>query len=92
VSSIVRCQKRVLTWCSRRGGLHEQLSGFENPDAPHYTFKLDKASYGLKQATVAWFSRLSTKLQDLGFASSKAESSLFLHKKERYHYIFHDLS
>jgi histone deacetylase 1/2 len=40
--------------------------------------KLDKALYGLKQAPRAWNSRLSSKLCDLGFIPSKADTSLFL--------------
>jgi histone deacetylase 1/2 len=39
--------------------------------------KLDKALYGLKQAPRAWYFRLSTKLQSLGFKPSKADVSLF---------------
>jgi histone deacetylase 1/2 len=39
---------------------------------------LDKALYGLKQAPRAWNSRLSSKLCDLGFIPSKADTSLFL--------------
>ena len=33
--------------------------------------------YGLKQAPRAWYSRLSAKLQQLGFKPSKADVSLF---------------
>jgi histone deacetylase 1/2 len=59
----------------------KQPPGFENPDAPDYVCKLDKALYGLKQAPRAWFSRLSSKLQSLGFTPSKADTSLFLYAK-----------
>jgi hypothetical protein len=39
--------------------------------------KLDKALYGLKQAPRAWYFRLSSKVQSLGFCASKADTSLF---------------
>jgi hypothetical protein len=40
---------------------------------------LDKALYRLKQASRAWYSRLSDKLKLLGFLASKADSSLFFY-------------
>nr|AAP53968.1 retrotransposon protein, putative, Ty1-copia subclass [Oryza sativa Japonica Group] len=58
-----------------------QPPGFENKGQPNYLCKLDKALYGLKQAPRAWYSRLSTKLQELGFISSKADTSLFFYNK-----------
>jgi histone deacetylase 1/2 len=51
-----------------------QPPGFENPNAPHHVCKLDKALYGLKQAPRAWYSRLSSKLHDLDFVPSKADT------------------
>jgi histone deacetylase 1/2 len=59
-----------------------QPPGFENPNAPNYICKLDKALYGLKQAPRAWYSRLGTKLCDLGFVPLKIDTSLFLFNKE----------
>jgi hypothetical protein len=41
---------------------------------------LDKTIYGLKQAPRAWYSRLSTKLQMLGFVPSKGDTSIFFVK------------
>jgi hypothetical protein len=38
--------------------------------------------YGLKQAPCAWYSRLSSKLQALGFTPSKADISLFTYHKK----------
>jgi histone deacetylase 1/2 len=58
-----------------------QPPGFEHPDTPRYICRLDKALYGLKQAPRAWYSRLSAKLQELGFLPSKADTSLFLYAK-----------
>jgi hypothetical protein len=44
-----------------------QPPGYENKMKPGYVCKLDKAIYGLKQASRAWYSRLSEKLMKLGF-------------------------
>ena len=43
--------------------------------------------YGLKQAPRAWYARLCSKLQRLGFVPSKADTSLFYYSK-RGHSIF----
>jgi histone deacetylase 1/2 len=58
-----------------------QPPGFESSATPNNICKLDKALYGLKQAPRAWYSRLSTKLQQLGFVPSKGDTSRFLYKK-----------
>lgn len=42
---------------------------------------LDKELYGLKKAPRAWYSRLGSRLQDLGFIPSKAKTSLFYYNK-----------
>jgi hypothetical protein len=55
-----------------------QSSGFNHPQYPHAVCKLQKALYGLKQAPRAWYSRLSTKLLEMGFVSSKSDQSLVL--------------
>jgi hypothetical protein len=54
-----------------------QPPGYEDKNMPNYVCKLDKALYGLKQAPRAWYSKLSEKLYEFGFKSSKADSSLF---------------
>jgi hypothetical protein len=59
----------------------KQPPGYEDKSVPGYVCRLDKALYGLKQAPRAWHSRLSMKLQDLGFKSSKADTSLFFYNK-----------
>jgi hypothetical protein len=43
---------------------------------------LIKPFYGLKQVPQAWYSRLSSKLQQIGFKSSKADTSLFIYHKK----------
>jgi histone deacetylase 1/2 len=58
-----------------------QPPGYESKATPDYICKLDKALYGLKQAPRAWYSRLSSKLFDLGFKASKADTSLFFYHK-----------
>jgi histone deacetylase 1/2 len=58
-----------------------QPPGYEDKSLPNYVCKLDKALYGLKQAPRAWYSRLSMKLQSLGFKPSRADTSLFFYNK-----------
>ena len=60
----------------------KQPPGYKDSRFPHYVCKLDKSLYELKQAPRAWYSRLSNKLQDLGFQASKADTSLFFIKKD----------
>lgn len=59
----------------------KQPPGYEDKTKFNYVCKLDKALYGLKQAPRAWYSRLSAKLQSLGFHSSRADTSLFFFNK-----------
>jgi histone deacetylase 1/2 len=59
----------------------KQPPGYEESSRLGYVCKLDKALYGLKQAPRAWYSRLSSKLQSLGFSASKADTSLFFYNK-----------
>jgi len=67
------------------GNLFEELymsqpPGFSRPFYPNYVCRVQKALYGLKQAPRAWFSRLSSKLVDLGFVASKLDTYLFICK------------
>jgi len=58
-----------------------QPPGYLDKTYPDHVCKLEKALYGLKQAPRAWYYRLSMKLQELGFKSSKADTSLFFYRK-----------
>ncbi|XP_073363492.1 uncharacterized protein [Aegilops tauschii subsp. strangulata] len=58
-----------------------QPPGYEVKSKQHNVCKLDKSLYGLKQAPRAWYSRLSEKLQRLGFKPSKADTSLFFYNR-----------
>jgi histone deacetylase 1/2 len=55
-----------------------QPPGYVDPDRPHHVCRLQKSLYGLKQAPRAWYSKLSVKLQSMGFRPSKADTSLFI--------------
>jgi histone deacetylase 1/2 len=80
-STAARSQEHVSPCVLEEKVFMKQPLGFENPHAPHHICKLDKALYGLKQAPQAWYSRISTKLCDLGFTPSKVDISLFLFNK-----------
>jgi histone deacetylase 1/2 len=56
-----------------------QPPGFEDATHPSFVCKLQKSIYGLKQSPRAWYSRLSDKLQQLGFHPSTADTSLFVY-------------
>jgi hypothetical protein len=56
-----------------------QLPGYQDKSHPNYVCKLDKVLYGLKQAPRSWYSRLSKKLIELSFNSSKEDTSLFFY-------------
>jgi histone deacetylase 1/2 len=58
-----------------------QPPGYEDRGRKNYICKLDKALYGLKQAPRACYSRLSSKLIELGFVASKSDTSLFIYRK-----------
>uniref|UniRef100_A0A2N9F2C9 Reverse transcriptase Ty1/copia-type domain-containing protein n=1 Tax=Fagus sylvatica TaxID=28930 RepID=A0A2N9F2C9_FAGSY len=57
-----------------------QPPGFNHPQFPSHVCKLQKAIYGLKQAPRAWFSKLSSRLLQLGFCGSLSDTSLFILK------------
>ena len=56
----------------------EQPQGFEVHWKESHVCKLKKELYGLKQAPRAWYSRIDTYLQEMGFTKSDADSSLYL--------------
>ena len=56
----------------------QQPPGFEDSRYPQHVCKFQRALYGLKQSPHAWYARLSDRLLQLGFVSSKADTSLFI--------------
>jgi hypothetical protein len=61
----------------------KQPPRYVDPIFLQHEWKLDKALYGPKQAPRAWYSKLSTKLVQLGFTISKVDTSLFIYNKSR---------
>ncbi|GKF87105.1 putative ribonuclease H-like domain-containing protein, partial [Tanacetum coccineum] len=55
-----------------------QPPGFEDPDFPDIVYKVEKALYGLHQASRAWYKTLSTYLLDNGFERGKIDKTLFI--------------
>jgi histone deacetylase 1/2 len=60
----------------------QQPPGFEDARYPSHVCKLQRALYGLKQSPRAWYARLSALLYQLGFVSSKADTSLFIYSRK----------
>jgi hypothetical protein len=58
-----------------------QPPGYQDVNKPSYVCKLDKAIYELKQAPRAWYSRLSTRLCELGFIPSKSDTSMLIYNR-----------
>eukprot|EP01018_Ginkgo_biloba_P024033 Gb_18988 [translate_table: standard] len=55
----------------------EQPQGFEVHGRDSHVCRLTKALYGLKQAPRAWYSRIDTYLQWMGFKKSEANPNLY---------------
>ncbi|GJS04857.1 putative ribonuclease H-like domain-containing protein [Tanacetum coccineum] len=55
-----------------------QPPGFEDPDFPDRVYKVEKALYGLHQASRAWYETLSTYLLDNEFQRGKIDKTLFI--------------
>jgi hypothetical protein len=80
-SSPTRCENAFLHGVLEEEVYMKRPPGYEESSRVGYVCKLDKALYGLKQAHRAWYSRLSSKLQSIGFSASKADTSLFFYNK-----------
>jgi hypothetical protein len=63
----------------------QQPPGFEDARYPSHVCKLQRSIYGLKQSPRAWYARLSQLLHQLGFTSSKADTSLFIFAQDGVH-------
>ncbi|KAM1320462.1 hypothetical protein ACFX2H_005342 [Malus domestica] len=64
-----------------------QPPGFEDPTQPHHVCQLHKSLYGLKQAPRAWYAKLTTALQSLGFSGSNNDHSLFVKNGDSVVYV-----
>ncbi|KAL4342059.1 hypothetical protein GQ457_08G024400 [Hibiscus cannabinus] len=63
-----------------------QPEGFVVPGKEHQVYKLKRALYGLKQAPRAWYYRIDSYLQKLGFQRCINEATLYL-KKDKNAYL-----
>jgi histone deacetylase 1/2 len=63
----------------------QQPPGFEDARFPSHVCKLQRSIYGLKQSPRGWYARLSHLLYQLGFTSSKADTSLFIFRRRGVH-------
>nr|GEW74242.1 putative ribonuclease H-like domain-containing protein [Tanacetum cinerariifolium] len=57
-----------------------QHLGFEDLDFPKKVYKVEKALYGLHQASREWYESLSTYLLDNGFQRGKIDKTLFIRR------------
>ena len=58
----------------------EQPKGFVDPHRPDDVYKLKRALCGLKQASRAWYDRLTAYLTEHGFKRGSANTTLFIRK------------
>lgn len=89
LSLAVSCNWKVRKLDVKNAFLHGNLSetvylsqphGFTHLNFPNHVCHLHKALYGLKQSPRAWFSRLSSRLVNLGFKGCKSDPSLFIYR------------
>nr|GEY74037.1 hypothetical protein [Tanacetum cinerariifolium] len=59
-----------------------QPPGFEDPYFPDRVYKVEKALYGLHQASKAWYENLSTYLLDNGFQRGMIDKTLFIRRNK----------
>jgi hypothetical protein len=64
---------------------------FENPKYPNRVYKLSKASYGLKQASRAWYDRLKTFLLEHGYVMWSIDKTLFTLNYDTDFLLVHDI-
>ncbi|GJY10477.1 putative ribonuclease H-like domain-containing protein [Tanacetum coccineum] len=60
-----------------------QPKGFEDPHFPKHVYKVVKALYGLHQAPMAWYARLSTFLLKHNYKRGTIDKTLFIKKNSR---------
>src|SRR6267154_1089202 len=61
----------------------EQPQGFIDPDHPHKVCLLQKAIYGLKQASCVWNQQFHSVLQDLHFTRTHSDAGVYHHQDDR---------
>ena len=57
----------------------EQPTGFVDAEHPDHVCLLSRSLYGLKQAPRAWYQRMDGFLQQLGFSTTRSDTSLFIY-------------
>ena len=55
----------------------EQPEGFETHEQKNHVWRLKRALYGLKQAPRAWYGRIDSYLQKMGFVKSDTDLNLY---------------
>ena len=59
-----------------------QPKGFIDPHFSNHVLYLKKAFYGLKQAAIAWYNRLTQYLVSHGFTRGKLDQTLFIKRED----------